>query len=70
MAGTSRTFRDFVSSTLSELVAERNALQEHPFPRLRELSKNCGTSGRARWRAMDVRACRGLAYAEARFRSA
>ena len=30
------TFRVFVSSTFSDLVAERNALQEHVFPRLRE----------------------------------
>jgi hypothetical protein len=33
-----RIFRVFVSSTFSDLVAERNALQEHVFPRLREVS--------------------------------
>jgi hypothetical protein len=32
------TFRVFVSSTFSDLVAERNALQEHFFPRLRDYS--------------------------------
>lgn len=30
------TSRVFVSSTFSDLVAKRNALQEHVFPRLRE----------------------------------
>ena len=35
MAQTSRTF--FVSSTFSDLKAERDALQKHVFPRLREL---------------------------------
>lgn len=32
-----RTFRLFVSSTFSDLKAERNALQEHVFPRLKQL---------------------------------
>ena len=32
-----RTLRIFVSSTFSDLVAERNALQQHIFPRLCEL---------------------------------
>ena len=36
MSQTSRTFRIFVSSTFSDLVAERNALQERVFPRLRD----------------------------------
>jgi len=34
MPQTSRTFRIFVSSTFSDLKAERNALQERVFPRL------------------------------------
>ena len=37
MAQSSRTFRIFVSSTFSDLKAERNALQEKVFPRLCEL---------------------------------
>lgn len=32
-----RTFRVFVSSTFSDLKAERNALQEKVFPRLQKL---------------------------------
>lgn len=35
---TSRTFRIFVSSTFSDLEAERNALQKKVFPRLRDLA--------------------------------
>jgi NACHT domain- and WD repeat-containing protein len=46
-----RTFRVFVSSTFSDLVAERNALQEHVFPRLRELCREHGT----RFQAIDLR---------------
>ncbi len=34
---TPRNFRIFISSTFSDLVAERNALQARVFPRLREL---------------------------------
>ena len=34
MASTARTFRVFVSSTFSDLVAERNALQRRVYPRL------------------------------------
>jgi hypothetical protein len=34
---TARTIRVFVSSTFNDLKAERNALQEIVFPRLREL---------------------------------
>ncbi|MCC6155365.1 MAG: DUF4062 domain-containing protein, partial [Candidatus Hydrogenedentes bacterium] len=30
------TFRVFVSSTFKDLRAERNALQQHVFPKLRE----------------------------------
>jgi hypothetical protein len=36
------TFRVFVSSTFSDLVAERNALQESVFPRLREYCQKHG----------------------------
>ncbi len=38
MTQTARTFRIFVSSTFSDLKAERNALQARVFPRLRELA--------------------------------
>ena len=38
MTQSSRTFRIFVSSTFSDLKAERNALQEEIFPRLRDLA--------------------------------
>jgi hypothetical protein len=51
MTTTTRTFRIFVSSTFSDLVAERNALQEHVFPRLRELCERHG----ARFQAIDLR---------------
>jgi hypothetical protein len=43
MPQASRTFRIFVSSTFSDMKAERNALQEHVFPRLRELCMQHGT---------------------------
>lgn len=46
-----RTFRIFVSSTFSDLTAERNALQQHVFPRLREL---CARHG-CRFQAIDLR---------------
>lgn len=46
-----RTFRLFVSSTFSDFVAERDALQDHVFPRLREL---CTAHG-ARFQAIDLR---------------
>ncbi len=50
---TSRTFRIFVSSTFNDLKAERNALQAHVFPRLREL---CATKGNgARFQPIDLR---------------
>jgi hypothetical protein len=45
------TFRVFVSSTFSDLVAERNALQKHVFPRLRKLCQKNG----ARFQAIDLR---------------
>lgn len=46
-----RTFRVFVSSTFSDMAAERNALQERVFPRLRDL---CAAHG-ARFQAIDLR---------------
>jgi hypothetical protein len=46
-----RLFRVFVTSTFSDLVAERNALQEHVFPRLRRL---CADHG-AQFQAVDLR---------------
>jgi hypothetical protein len=45
------TFRVFVSSTFSDLIAERNALHEHVFPRLREFCQKNG----ARFQAIDLR---------------
>ena len=51
MTQTSRTFRIFVSSTFSDLKAERNALQEKVFPRLRELAVSHG----CRFQAIDLR---------------
>jgi NACHT domain- and WD repeat-containing protein len=47
----SRTFRVFVSSTFSDLKAERDALARFVFPRLREL---CAERG-ARFQAIDLR---------------
>ena len=46
-----RTFRVFVSSTFSDLKAERNALQEKVFPKLRKL---CDQHG-CRFQAIDLR---------------
>jgi hypothetical protein len=46
-----RTFRVFVSSTFSDLKAERNALQERVFPRLRKLAAEHGS----RFQAIDLR---------------
>ena len=51
MAQQARTFRVFVSSTFSDLKAERNALQERVFPRLRELAAEHG----CRFQAIDLR---------------
>jgi hypothetical protein len=45
------TFRVFVSSTFSDLIAERNALQEQVFPQLREYCQKHG----ARFQAIDLR---------------
>ena len=51
MPQAARTFRIFVSSTFSDMKVERNALQEHVFPRLRELCTQHGT----RFQAIDLR---------------
>jgi hypothetical protein len=51
MPYTARTFRVFVSSTFEDLTAERNALQDRVFPRLRAL---CAARG-ARFQAIDLR---------------
>ncbi len=45
------TFRVFVSSTFTDMVAERNALQEHVFPELREYCQHRN----ARFQAIDIR---------------
>jgi hypothetical protein len=47
----SRTFRIFVSSTFSDLKEERNALQKHVFPKLRELCMQHG----CHFQAIDLR---------------
>src|SRR5215467_12559436 len=51
MARYTRIFRVFVSSTFSDLKAEREALQNHVFPKLRDLcfQHNC------RFQAIDLR---------------
>jgi WD40 repeat protein/tetratricopeptide (TPR) repeat protein len=51
MATNSKTFRIFVCSTFSDLVEERNALQEQVFPRLRELC----AQHEVRFQAIDLR---------------
>ena len=51
MAQASETFRIFVSSTFNDLKAERNALQERVFPKLRQLCLGRG----ARFQAIDLR---------------
>lgn len=51
MPATDNTFRVFVSSTFSDLTAERNALARHVFPRLRDL---CASYG-GRFMAVDLR---------------
>lgn len=51
MARKDLTFRVFVSSTFSDLKAERNALQQNTFPRLR---KYCAERN-ARFQAIDLR---------------
>src|SRR4030042_948074 len=47
----SKIFRIFISSTFSDLKAERNALQERVFPRLRALAEAHG----CRFQAIDLR---------------
>jgi hypothetical protein len=42
MARRDLTFRVFVSSTFSDLIAERNVLQERAFPRLRTYCQEKG----------------------------
>jgi hypothetical protein len=44
-------FRVFISSTFSDMIAERNALQEKVFPKLREYCQQKG----ARFQAIDLR---------------
>lgn len=51
MARSSRTFRVFVSSTFSDLIEERNALQHFVFPRLRQLCEEHGYH----FQAIDLR---------------
>lgn len=47
----SLTFRLFVSSTFTDMKAERNALQEHVFPKLRDYCQSRG----CRFQAIDLR---------------
>src|SRR3989339_859100 len=51
MTQANKTFRVFVSSTFSDLKAERNALQAYVFPRLRELCEQHGS----RFQPIDLR---------------
>jgi hypothetical protein len=51
MAQAAKTFRVFVSSTFTDFIEERNALQEHVFPRLRKLCQEHG----CRFQAIDLR---------------
>jgi hypothetical protein len=51
VTSTSRTFRVFVSSTFSDLKAERDHLQEHVFPKVRDLCQQHG----CRFQAIDLR---------------
>jgi WD40 repeat protein len=51
MSSGQRTFRIFVSSTFSDLKAERDALQQDVFPRLTELCRDHGYS----FQAIDLR---------------
>ena len=51
MPQSSRTFRIFVSSTFGDLKAERDALQQYVFPRLRDLAMKYG----CRFQAIDLR---------------
>ena len=51
MSSSRKTFRIFVSSTFSDLKAERNALQQYVFPRVRDLCMQHG----CRFQAIDLR---------------
>jgi tetratricopeptide (TPR) repeat protein len=51
MAASTNTFRVFVSSTFSDFVQERNALQQHVFPRLQNFCQR----KLARFQAIDLR---------------
>lgn len=51
MARVYRSFRVFISSTFADLVAERDALRRHVFPRLEEECRQRG----ARFQAVDLR---------------
>jgi len=51
MPTTTRTIRVFISSTFSDLKAERNALQERVFPRLKRYCQRRGWS----FQAIDLR---------------
>lgn len=51
MAQASKVFRIFVSSTFSDLKAERNALHQYVFPQLRDLRAQHG----CRFQAIDLR---------------
>jgi hypothetical protein len=51
MPSLNRTFRVFVSSTFSDLEAERSALQENVFPKLKQLCLEHG----CRFQAIDLR---------------
>ena len=51
MIGANRTFRIFVSSTFSDLKAERNILQEKVFPELQKLCE----AHQCRFQAIDLR---------------
>jgi len=55
MAQASRTFRVFVSSTFDDLKAERNALQEKVFPRLKALCAEQSAHFHASFQAIDLR---------------
>src|SRR5262245_15580630 len=51
MAQTSKVFRIFISSTFSDMKAERDALQQSVCPRLRDLCAHYG----CRFQAIDFR---------------
>ena len=51
MPQSSRTFRVFISSTFSDLETERDALQTHVFPELRQICQRRGTL----FQAVDLR---------------